>query len=406
MVIKNKPPRYPRRGPSCSLVLVAIVIITASGYVMANRDAVRDAIIPTPVPSPSPSATDYAILADLSEQDGDYEQAIEYYQTAILLDATKPEIFIRVINLLVREKRTEEALETADQLAVLSPESDKTWLAAAAAYIANGDRLANAGDTLSANLEYANAAEAAERALSLNESPLAYAYAAGGLILQGDADLYEQAQIYADNALLLDGNNPIARLYMGKVFELQQADYFSAIQQYQLGIEADPTIADLYIELAFNYYATGDTARAINSFEDALAVDPNNAVAYDGIALMYLQLGDDALAIENGLEAVRLDPGIARAHGRLGQAYFRQFNYPKAIAELEKAVELYGGITNVNAIFYSMLAQSYIRDSANLGDDCAKAIPIFQDILTVTSSSTADAEEGLEECRRAGIIAP
>jgi tetratricopeptide (TPR) repeat protein len=370
---------------------------------MANRETVREAIIPTPIPSPSPSATDYAILADLSEDDGDYDQAIEYYQTAIQLDATKPELFIRLIDLLVREKHPEEALRTAEQVTVLAPDSDRTWLATAAAYIANGDRLVNMGDVVGGNLEYGKAAAAAERALAINETALAYAYAAAGLVLQGNADLYEQAQLYADNALVLDPNNAFARLYMGKVFELQQADYPAAIEQYQLGIEADPTLADLYIELAFNYYATGDTSRAINSFEGAVAVDADNAAAYDGIAFMYLQLGQDALAIENAIEAVRLDPQMARAHGRLGQAYFRQFNYPKAIEELEIAVEQYGEITNLNAPFYSMLGQAYVRNSLN---DCALAVPLFQDVLTVNSLATADAEEGIEECRRAGIGLP
>ena len=403
MVIKNKPPRYPRRGPSCSLVLVAIVIITASGYVMANRETVREAIIPTPVPSPSPSATDYAILADLSEKDGDYDQAIEYYTTAIQLDATKPELFIRLIDLLVRQKHPEEALRTAEQVTVLAPDNDRAWLAMAAAYIANGDRLVNLGDTVAANLEYDKAANAAERALAINETSLAYAYAAGGTVLQGNAELYEQALLYADDALALDPNNAIARLYMGKVFELQQADYPAAIEQYQLGIESDPTLADLYIELAFNYYATGDTARAINSFEDAIAVDPDNAAAYDGIAFMYLQLGQDALAIENAIEAVRLDPQMARAHGRLGLAYFRQSNYPKAIEELEIAVELYGEVTNLNAPFFSTLGQAYVRDSL---DNCPRAVPLFQQVLTVNSLATSDAEEGIEECRRAGIGLP
>lgn len=403
MVIKNKPPRHPRRGPSCSLILVAIVLITASGYVMANRETVREAIIPTPVPSPSPSATDYAILADLSQQDGAYDQAIDYYSTAIQLDATKPELFIRLIDLLVRQKHPEEALKTAEQVTILAPDNDRAWLAMAAAYIANGDRLINLGDTVSANLEYAKAASAAERALAINETALAYAYAAGGIVLQGNADLYEQALLYADDALALEPNNPIARLYMGKVFELQQADYAAAIEQYQLGIESDPTLPDLYIELAFNYYATGDTARAINSFEDATAVDPDSAAAYDGIAFMYLQLGQDALAIENALEAVRLDPQMARAHGRLGLAYFRQFNYPKAIEELEVAVELYGEVTSPNAVFFSTLGLAYIRDSL---DNCPQAVPLFQDVLTVNSLATSDAEEGIEECRRAGIGLP
>lgn len=403
MVIKNKPPRYPRRGgPSCSLLIVATVIVTLSGYVMANRETVRNAIIPTPIPTATPSAADYAILADLSEQDGDYEQAIEYYQRAIQLDATKPELFILLINLLVKEKRPEEALATADLLAIAAPDNDRAWLATAAAYISNGDRMANLGDIAGANLEYDKAANAAERALALNETAAAYAYAAGGIILQQDPDTYEQAQIYADTALLLDPNNAIARLYMGKVFELQ-ADYLGAIEQYQLGIEFDPSLTELYIELAFNYYATGQTARAINSFEDAIAIDPDNAAAYDGIAFMYLQLGEDALAIENALEAVRLDPGMARAHGRLGQAYFRQSNYPKAIEQLEEAVELYDGVTNLNATFYSMLGQAHIRDSL---DNCDKAVPLFQEVLTVNSLAVADAEEGIEECRRAGLTIP
>jgi superkiller protein 3 len=341
-------------------------------------------------------------LADLSEQDGDYAQAIDYYQRAIELDATKPELFILLINLLVKERRPEEALETAELLSIAAPDNDRAWLATAAAHITNGDRLANLGDTVGANLEYDKAADAAERALTLNETSLAYAYAAGGLILQGDPDTYGQAQVYADTALLLDPNNALARLFMGKVFELQ-ANYLDAIEQYQLGIEFDPTLTDLYIELAFNYYATGQTARAINSFEDAIAIDPNNAAAYDGIAFMYLQLGEDALAIENAIEAVRLDPQMARAHGRLGQAYFRQSNYPKAVEQLIEAVELYGAITDTNAPFYNMLGQAYIRDSL---DNCSEAVPLFQEVLTVNSLAVEDAEEGIEECRRAGLTVP
>jgi tetratricopeptide (TPR) repeat protein len=369
--------------------------LAVSFFVMTNAETVRDTIIPTAIPTPTRSAAQYAILADLSEQDKEYDQAIDFYQKAIRLDATKAEIFIRLIDLLVREGQAEDALRTAEQATVLAPDNDEVWLATAKAYIANGDRLVNTGDSVGADLEYDKAAAAAERALNIKETSMAYAYAAGGLILQGDAQKIEQAQEYADSALLLESENPIARLYMGKVFELQ-ANYPAAIEQYQLGIEADPALADLYLELAFNYYATGDTSRAINSFEDAIVIDPENAAAYDGVAFMYLQLGQDAIAIEKALEATKLDPQMARAHGRLGQAYFRQFNYLEAIPALEKAVDLYGEITNLNAVFFNMLATAYIRNSS---DNCPTAVPIFEQVLTVQSSAYENAQEELEKCR-------
>jgi hypothetical protein len=50
-----------------------------------------------------------------------------------------------------------------------------------------------------------------------------------------------------------------------------------------------------------------------------------------------------------------------------------------------------------------MLGQSYIRNSLN---ECPQAVPIFQEVLTVNSLATADAEEGIEECRRSNIGLP
>jgi hypothetical protein len=87
----------------------------------------------------------------------------------------------------------------------------------------------------------------------------------------------------------------------------------------------------------------------------------------------------------------------------LGQAYFRQSNYPKAVEQLIEAVELYGAITDTNAPFYNMLGQAYIRDSL---DNCSEAVPLFQEVLTVNSLAVEDAEDGIEECRRAGLTVP
>ncbi len=402
MIIQRKPPRYPRRGPSCLLVIFVIFGIAVSLYVIQNAEDVRSAIIPTPTAEPTRSATEFAVLAELSREDGSYTEAINFYNQAIEQDPTNPQFYIRIVSLLAQEHSSEEAVDRAEQATVLDPENDAVWTAAAAAYLAEGDRLSDLGDTNAANLQYANAAQAARKAININpNNATALAYAAGGTVLQGDPEKYEQAQLFADDAVRIEPNNPIARYYMATVFTYQ-GRYTEAAEQYQLGIEADRTNTALHIGLAYNYYGTGSTSEAILSFEDALAIDPNNAEAYDGLAYMFLQLGDAPTAETNALEATRLNPDMARAQGRLGEAYFLQNNYPDAVAALEKAVTLYGRATELNARFFNMLASAYIRRDLN---ECSLAVPLFEQVLDVTTNEllVASANEGLLECRRATL---
>lgn len=402
MVINRRPPRYPRRGPSCLLVLFVIFGIAVSLYVIQNAEEVRSAIIPTATPEPTRSATELAVLAELSSGDGEIEAAIAYYEEAIRLDGTNPEVYIRLINLLVQEGNGEQAVEKAELATVLAPDSDAVWTAAAAAYLAEGDRQGDMGKINDADLAYASAAQAARKAISLNpDNATASAYTAGGMVLQEDPEQYQQAEIYADDAVRIDPNNAIARLYMAIVFTYQ-GRYPEAMEQYQLGLEIDPNNPALHIGQAYNYFGTSSIPDALLSFDDAIAIDPDNAVAHDGRAYMYLQLGDAPLAQENALEAVRLNPDMARAQGRLGEAYFRQNNYQEAIDALEKAVALYETPTDLNARFFEMLATAYVRRDLN---DCPSAVPLFEQVLDVTFNELliASAQEGLLECRRASL---
>ncbi len=400
MEIKRTPPRYPRKCPSCLLVLFVIAGILVGAFIITNAEQVRDTIIPTATPEPTRSATEFALLADLSERDGELEEAVGYYETAVRLDATKPEFYIRLINLLVKINQPERALEVAEQATVLAPDNEDVWTATAAAHIANGDRLENAGDPTGANLEYAQAVQAAASAIAINPyNATAFAYKAAGLVFPQDPAKYDEAQEAASTAVELEPDNAIARLYMANTLELQ-AYYAAAREHYQLGIDADPTLTDLYTGLAYNYFGTGSTSEAILTFQDAIAVDPANAVAFDGLAYMYLQLGELPLAKENAARAIELDPNMARAYGRLGEAYFKEPNYDKAIEELETAVKLYDEPTDINAYFFNMLANAYIYKDLAL---CPQAIPLFEAVSRTNSFTREAALEGLEECRRAQL---
>lgn len=399
MIVERKDPPYPRRGPSCLLVIFIGVGIFLGIFVIQNAEEVRDVIIPTPTPEPTRSAVEFALLADIAERDGALEEAAGYYAEAVQLDATNPEIYIRYINLLIRINEAEEALARAEEAAVLAPENDRIWTAVAAAHIANGERLNDAGDPTAADLQFAQAYRAAETAISINpENADGYAYSAAGLVLQFEPELYQDAQFRAEDAIAREPDNPLGRLYMGIVLT-NQGFYTAAREQFQLGLQAEP-LPQLYYELGYNFFGDGNVSEAILSFQEAVSVDPNFAPGYDGLAHMYLQLGQDNLAEENGLQSIALNPDVARAHGRLGEAYVRLNKYEQAIEEFTKAVELYGEPTNENARFFYLLADSYLRQGT---DNCPLAEPYFQQAAEVSIAYADVAQQGLVECRRAAL---
>jgi hypothetical protein len=69
---------------------------------------------------------------------------------------------------------------------------------------------------------------------------------------------------------------------------------------------------------------------------------------------------------------------------------------------LEKAIAMYGRATDLNARFFNMLAQAYIRADLN---SCTLAVPLFEQVLNATANELIlqAANEGLVECRRASL---
>lgn len=399
MIVERKDPPYPRRGPSCLFVIFIGVGILFGLFVIQNRDEVLDVIVPTPTAEPTRSAIEFALLADIAQRDGALQEAAGYYGEAVRLDATNPEIYIRYINLLIQINEAEEALARAEEAAVLAPENDRIWTAVAAAYIANGERLNDAGDPTAANLQFAQAYRAAETAININpDNADGYAYSAAGLVLQFEPGLYEDALLRARDATDRDPGNAIGRLYLGIVLT-NQGFYTDARQEFQLGLQAKQ-LPQLYYELGYNFFGDGNLPEAILSFQEAVAIDPNFAPGYDGLAHMYLQLGQDNLAEENGLQSIALNPNVARAHGRLGEAYVRLNKYQQAIEEFSLAVAMYGEPTENNARFFYLLADAYLREGTQ---NCPLAEPYFQQVAAVSVAYAEDAQLGLVECRRAAL---
>jgi tetratricopeptide (TPR) repeat protein len=401
MVIKRTPPRRPRRGPSCLLVILVLVALAVAIYLLANIDAARDQVellLPPPTPEPTRSAASYAASAALLERDGDHAGAVTAYEQAILLDGSRVEFYIPLIERLIRLRRFDEALTWAEQAVILAPESGQVWGVLAGAQLAQGERLAEIGDPTNADLAFAEAVRSARMASDINPANAeAFAYLAGAMAQLGPGQ-HARAQEAAEIALTLDPENPIVRLHMATVLELQ-GFYQSAIEQYQYALDRNPGLPELYIGLAYNFYALNDIPTAILTFQDALDADSDNPDAYDGLGWMYFLIGEYPTAEENLVKAVELDPEMVRGHAHLGAAYYRNLNYDSAIPELETAVDRYSNVTVSNSTYFIMLGLAYyFKDEAN----CDNAVPLFERVLS-TIPEDIYAQDGLDRCRAAGL---
>jgi len=398
MEIRRTPPRRARKGPSCLVVIIVLGVVAAFVFLLRNLDTVQEAIIPEPTPLPTRSAASYAASAALMARDGDFEEAIATYEEAIMQDGSRVEFYLPLIDLLLTTTQPEEALRWAEQAVILAPDNNEVWAALAGAHLASGSRLDATGDPTNASLAYAEAVRAARSSIDLNPSnAVAFATLAGALSQLGP-EQYANAQEAAEIALSIDPDNPVVRQHMATVLELQ-GFYSAAIEQYQLAIDKNPEYIDLWIGLAYNYYATRDIPTAILTFQDALDIDPDNAAVYDGLGWMYFLIGEYPSAEENLVKAVELDPEMVRAHAHLGAAYYRNLNYDSAIPELETAIERYGEVTLANSTYFNMLGLAYYFEGEQ---NCDRAVALFEEVLE-TLPDDANAQEGIEVCRAAAL---
>ena len=396
MIIERRPPRYPRRGPSCQLMLVVLAALVVLAYLIINREEVVTAIVPTPTPEPTRSAAEFATSAALYQRDAEYARAVEAYEKALALDPNNLRYYLDLIALLTTMGRAEEALERAEQAKVLAAGSPEVWAAVASAHLANGNRLLETGDPTGAGLQYQEAVNAAREATNVDPNNAeAYAYMAQGLANLGP-ERYAEAMEYASLAVDLAPDSPVTRRAMALLFELH-GNYDAAIQEYQYALDANPNLVDMRIDLAYLYFFTDRRQQGILTLQEVLEIDPANAAAYDGLGYFYFVLGQYPRAEENAYQAVQLDPDMTRARAHLGAAYFQQSKYDTAIEELERAIVGYDRITTANATYFNMLGKAYYYQNR-----CAEALPLFERVIEAAPDEFAfsDAQEYRELCRQ------
>jgi tetratricopeptide (TPR) repeat protein len=197
---------------------------------------------------------------------------------------------------------------------------------------------------------------------------------------------FKDAQISAENALMLNNNNPTAHALRGEALSLQ-GDYLTAESAITHAIELDANNA-----LAHGYYAellilqneagqgSLDTITKASSESNlAIALAPDTMDAHRARGIVYLNTNNLDLAIQEFQSAIAISPNIADLHLSLGLA-FRQ----EATPELDKAVEQFTIANGLNPS--DPLPNTYIaRTYANIGE-YAKAAQYAEQAVKIAPS--------------------
>lgn len=199
---------------------------------------------------------------------------------------------------------------------------------------------------------YADAREAAVRALSLDTS-CADAHVALGTVLFLDDWNWEAARRSVERALEVDAGHTEAQLLYGRILEVL-GEFDAALASKRRALERHPLSAQVHLQIAMCFWNQRRYDDTIAWANRALAIDPAHPLAREYTAGAYLMLGDHDRHIEESLahaashgvpqETLGELRGIYEASGRHGVIRYALRQLPD-----HPAASLQGAVLNAEA---------------------------------------------------------
>lgn len=214
-------------------------------------------------------------------------------------------------------------------------------------------------------LEYFNRAIEKDPRYALAYAGLADSYALMGrysYISPGEA--FPKGLIAAEKALEIDNKLGEAHTSLAFITRFNDFDWTAAEKEFRLALEFSPNYATAHHWYALQLSALGRHTEALPEIKRAVELDPLSLIINTNLAWAQYFARDYDRAIENFKKTLEMDTNYAVAHQRLGQTYLEKGLFAEAITELEKAVNLSPGNTEILAVLGHALAVCGKREEA------------------------------------------
>ncbi|MEA3441014.1 MAG: tetratricopeptide repeat protein, partial [Chloroflexota bacterium] len=304
-------------------ILLLLILIAAALYVsQVVVPATPPLFIPTPTPTRSPES--YTNQAEEYYQAGKFNQAIDAYKEAIIIDPANPANYVALARLQVLTGNYDEAIKNSQNALLKNPN--------------NPSAHAIQGWALGFLERYGEAEVEIIKALELDpNSALAHAFYAEILINQGDYNLFDKAIEESKTAQQLDPSLLETHRARGIVL-LNTQNLELAVEEFQKALSINKNIADLHLNIGVTYKLLSKFDLAQGALLAAYALNPRDTVALTELSRSYFADGRYAQAAQYAEEAVKVDPTEPRLRGNLGIMYYKNEDYNKAITHLGLAV--------------------------------------------------------------------
>ena len=371
-----------RRRPRINWFLVVFLVISIAIVAYLDRFVLTTAQTPfSPTPTITRDPESYVTEAESLFADGKLLQSIDGYREAIRIAPSDPALHIAVARVQVFAGKYDDAVVSAGNALLLSPNNSM-------AQALRGWALTQKGD-------YTAADESLQNALQLDpNNGLAHAYKAFlyGKLTENNIGAYvnpiQTAIDESREATSLAPDSLEAHWARAYIYQLTDNREL-AVQEYLAAININKNIAEIHLQLGVTYRALGVVDQAIQQYTLANTLNPSDYLPelYSSRALA--AIGQYIQAEQYANAAVQDAPDDPYLRGNWGYMLYKNNEWASAIEQLSLTIN--GGQTEdgqtiqslpptnddtwVSLYYYSLalvLAQS---------DRCSEALPLTQTIL-------------------------
>ena len=174
----------------------------------------------------------------------------------------------------------------------------------------------------------------AQKAISLNESPIAHALLGFVYTLTKQ---HEKAIKESERSIALSPNSADALAWYGHNL-IYFGDYEQAISLLEKALRLNPFPPGWYFRfLAMTYRLLGRYDEAISAYKKAIYKEPSHVFSHIGLAVTYAVAGHETDARDEGLEVLRIDPDFSLEHFAKILPFKDQTENSRIIEALRKA---------------------------------------------------------------------
>ena len=314
---------------SCLRRLIIFLVIFSSGCVAADVHDVADKTPSSGAPyvsrlnEPQSNAYYHYMRARMLLAEGDLDEAVAAYQTAIDYAPNDEAMRFELAELHLDMERPEQAVRAIEDVLLRNPDSVRANMALGNAYFANR--------------QPEKAAPYFRRVLELEpDNEEVHLRLAIALVRMGEID---QASQHLKELLRLNPESRPGRLAMARLYRETGLNQL-AVEEYRMLIRQDPDLDQASLELGLLYEELEEWQNALDVFAGVLEQRPLDFNLRHHLARVYIGMKryDDALEELNII--VDLKPDDFEARRKIGLIYLEQKRWADAIMVFRAILDL------------------------------------------------------------------